>query len=154
MKTDQTEKPIPDEGWGIVANVVSDRTLRTGAKVWILGQDGNAETAVVLGLDKSGHKVRKFTKYKRLTNFRAAWIPPERRHEVESPFQYSTKEEAQKSADGFAAMWEPVRAMSRDGTQEIKPGITISEAYERRRQEYRRQGMSQQSKDLPDTDQS
>lgn len=61
--------------FGLVANLVSDRALRTGAKVWILGWNGDAENAQVRGISKGGRTITKYIRLKRLEKFRAAWIP-------------------------------------------------------------------------------
>jgi len=40
--------------FGVIANVVSDRQLKTGTKIWILHRSGDAENIQVRGLTKGG----------------------------------------------------------------------------------------------------
>jgi hypothetical protein len=115
--------------FGVVANVASDRVLRTGAKVWIERCNGDAECPVVRGCSKSGRVVEKYTHYKRLTNFRAAWIPEHLRERV--IWQWPEKERAQHVAATLASMWDGVRYFNRDGSEVKKDGITTSEAFRR-----------------------
>lgn len=60
--------------YGIAANVISDRALRTGARVWILRN--HFEHVYVTGLSKCGRRIRKFMQTKRIRNCRVAWVPP------------------------------------------------------------------------------
>lgn len=115
--------------FGLVANVASDRVLRTGAKVWIERCNGDAECPVVRGCSKSGRVVEKYTHYKRLTNFRAAWIPEHLRDRV--IWQWPDKEQAQQVAEKLSRMWADVRFFSRDGSEMKKDGITTNEAFQR-----------------------
>lgn len=115
--------------FGVVANVASDRVLRTGAKVWIERCNGDAECPVVRGCNKSGRVVEKYTHYKRLTNFRAAWIPEHLRQRV--LWQWPEKKRAQQVAAGLASMWGGVRYFNRDGSELKKDGITTGEAFRR-----------------------
>ena len=115
--------------FGVVANVASDRVLRTGAKVWIERCNGDAECPVVRGCSKSGRVVEKYTHYKRLTNFRAAWIPEHLRDRVIR--QWPEKESAQQVAATLASMWGGERYFNRDGTEMKKDGITTGEAFRR-----------------------
>ena len=115
--------------FGIVANVVSDRVLRTGAKVWIARCNDDAECPMVCGLNKFGRIVEKYTHYKRLTNFRAAWIPRHMRGRI--VLKWPEKSQAQQLSDTLAMMWHDVRYFSRDGTELKKDGITPSEAFRR-----------------------
>lgn len=117
--------------YGLIANVLSDRILRTGAKVWINYCNGDAACPTVYGLSKSGRMVRKYTHYKRLTNFRAAWIPEHWRDRLAD--QWATKEEAAKHAATLAEMWAGVRYFNRDGTQLLRDGVTEEEAFRRAR---------------------
>lgn len=87
--------------FGIVANVVSDRALRTGAKVWLcLWTGGSLDKPQVRGLSKGGRTITKHIAVKRLTNFRAAWIPPTMREDVAMTF---SKERAASLAADFNA---------------------------------------------------
>jgi hypothetical protein len=107
--------------YGLIANVISDRVLRTGAKVWIRYCNGDAACPSVTGLSKSGRRAQKHTHYKRLTNFRAAWIPEHLRDVV--VWQWETKDEAAKHATTLAATWAGVRYFNRDGTQLLRDGV-------------------------------
>ena len=117
--------------YGLIANVLSDSVLRTGAKVRINYCNGDAACPIVYGLSKSGRLVRKYTHYKRLTNFRAAWIPEHWRDRL--AYQWDTKEEATAHAEKLAAMWEGVRYFNRDGTQLLRDGVTERDAFQRAR---------------------
>lgn len=117
--------------YGLIANVLSDRVLRTGAKVWINYCNGDAACPIVFGLSKSGRMTQKYTHYKRLTNFRAAWIPEHLRERV--AWQWETKDEADVHAKTLAAMWADVRYFNRDGTQLLRDGVKEGEAFERAR---------------------
>lgn len=115
--------------FGIVANVLSDRVLRTGAKVWIERCNGDAECPVVRGISKSGRVVEKYTHYKRLTNFRVAWIPEHLRDRV--IWQWPEKEGAQQVAEKLSSMWGRVRYFNRSGSELKQDGITTGEAFRR-----------------------
>src|SRR4051812_48854340 len=104
----------PNNVFGICANVISDRALRTNAKVWINYCNGDAECPIVLGLSKSGRWITKYTHYKRLTNFRVKWVPEHMREQV--AWRWSIKEDAERRAHQMTEMWSKVRAFSRDGT--------------------------------------
>jgi hypothetical protein len=115
--------------YAIVANVKSDRILRTGAKVWILRCNGDAECPVVSGLSKGGGMVaKKYTHYKRLTNFRAAWVPLHLRERV--VWMWPDKARAQAVADGLGALWCGVRYFNRDGSTMLQDGITVTQAFD------------------------
>jgi hypothetical protein len=120
--------------FGIVANVISDKVLRSGAKVWIIYVNGDASCPRVTGLSKGGgRQCVKYTHFKRLTNFRAKWIPEHMRGASEQwhpIYQYDTKAKAQAHADVLNRMWEGVRSFRRDGTL-IRDGITEGEAFRR-----------------------
>lgn len=119
--------------FGIVANVKSDRVLRTGAKVWIHRCNGDAECPVVSGLNKSGRYLTKYTHYKRLKNFRAAWVPAHMRNRV--AWAWPEKERAADLAQKLGEMWAGVRYYSRDGTELREDGVSTSEAFRRARQQ-------------------
>ena len=114
--------------FGIVANVISDRVLRTGAKVWLVDCNGGAECPQVIGLSKGGRILMKYTHHKRLENHRAAWIPEHLRDRV--IWQWDTKQEAQEAASGLRELWAGVRFFHRDGTL-LREGITTSQAFAR-----------------------
>lgn len=113
--------------FGLVANVVSDRALRTGAKVWILGWNGDAENAQVRGLSKGGKVITKYVRLKRLEKFRAAWIPECRRKDVWATFQWEDKSHAARLAESMRK-WETVQIFHRDGTL-IREGKPTSEFF-------------------------
>lgn len=123
--------------FGIVANVISDRVLRTGAKVWVCYCNGDASCPRVMGLSHGGRWVEKYTHFKRLENFRAKWIPEHLRwgnYRGGYPviWTYDTKDEAQKHADLLNRMWEGVRFFHRDGRL-LQDGITEGQVFERAR---------------------
>lgn len=71
--------------YGIVANVVeTDRVLRTGAKVWLLGgwNGGGFERVRVRGASRSGRPIEKISPIVRFDNFRVAWMPEHLRDDV------------------------------------------------------------------------
>jgi hypothetical protein len=117
--------------YGLVANVVSDRVLRTGARVWILRCNGDASCPIVTGRSKGGRIVQKYTHYKRLTNFRSAWIPEHMRGRVE--WKWEGKAEAAGLAATLGAMWAGIRQYSRDGKVLVRDGEPESAAFERAR---------------------
>lgn len=101
--------------WGIVANVLSDRALRTGARVWVLRCNGDAENPVVRGLSKHGRLITKYTKFRRLTNYRAAMLPPGLPDEAWPSLCYRTKEEAAAWAALLESRWRDVQYTRPDG---------------------------------------
>lgn len=114
--------------YGLVANVVSDHALRTGARVWIYGWNGDAENAQVRGLAKSGRPITKYIKLKRLERFRAAWIPDGQRRNVWATFQWEDKAHVTELATALLAMWSKVRFYHRDGRQ-LREGLPASVAF-------------------------
>lgn len=120
--------------FGIVANVISDKVLRTGAKVWICYCNGDASCPRVMGLAKGGNWCEKYTHFKRLENFRAKWIPEHLRAPAYKGYgvcwQYATKEEAQLHAVSLNEMWKGVRFFHSKG-QLLRDGITEGEAFKR-----------------------
>lgn len=125
--------PIQPDAFGIVANVIADQILRTGAKVWILHCNGDAEKPIVLGLSRGGRKVEKYTHFKRLENFRAAWIPLHVREQVLLGWSHPTKDAAAEHALALTKMWSGVRRQNPDGTFSPPDGITAGEAFRRAR---------------------
>jgi len=112
--------------FGIVANVISDRVLRTGAKVWI-GYP-HWPCVVVRGLSKGGRTIAKFIHMKRLENFRAAWMP-EHIRDLGGYYalRFDKKSEPQEAAQAWAAHWLGVRSFRSDGAM-VRDGITEGEA--------------------------
>ena len=115
--------------FGVVANVESDRILRTGAKVWVLQCNGDAAHPYVVGLSKGGRKVFKYSHFKRLTNYRAAWIPEHLRGDVTR--KWTDKADAERAAAYLSAVWSGVRYFLRDSETPIKDGITEQDAFRR-----------------------
>ncbi len=123
--------------YGIVANVISDRVLRTGAKVWIIRCNGDASCPLVVGLSKGGRRITKYTHFKRLENFRAKWIPEPFRWDPSNPgkswaviWEWTDRAVAESSAAMLAEMWAGVRSFDRLGNL-LKDGITEEEAFRR-----------------------
>lgn len=114
--------------YGIVANVISDRILRTGAKVWVHRCNGDAAHPFVSGVSKGGRLVGKYIPYKRLTNFRSAWVPPNLRERVS--WRWDTRADAEQLAATLAMMWTGVQFFHRDGTL-LQAGVTEGAAFER-----------------------
>ncbi len=117
--------------YGIVANVASDRVLRTGARVWIHRCNGDAACPVVSGISKSGRVVEKYTHYKRLVNFRSAWVPDHMRGRV--VWQWDDRTNAEERAAWLAEMWLGVRYFSRDGKTLLQDGVTEGAVFDRYR---------------------
>jgi hypothetical protein len=115
--------------FAIVANVLSDRVLRTGAKVWVCRCNGDAACPIVIGLSKSGRRITKYTHYKRLENFRAAWLPEHLRDDV--VWRWDEKREATMTAEFIVKLWAGVRYYNRDGSALMRDGISEEAAFER-----------------------
>lgn len=130
--------------FGVVANVISDRVLRTGAKVWICYVNGDASCPRVIGLSKNGRLVEKYTHYKRFENFRAKWVPEHLRNGVPGRHWlgviliWPTKEEAQHYADCLNEMWRGVRFFHHDGRL-LLDGDPESEAFRRAHRRWARE---------------
>jgi len=88
--------------------------------------NGDAANPIVYGLSKTGRMVKKYTCYKRLTNFRAAWIPDNWVDKIS--YKWETKEEANEHAKRLSEIWSVVRFFNRDGTTILRDGVTESEA--------------------------
>lgn len=120
----------------IVANVVSDKVFRVGAKVYIVRANQGADNAEVIGLSRGGRRVNKYIPYKRLTNFRAAWVPPYLQ-EGKAPFSWAIgcwwhdKTDAQEVADKLTQIWTGVRFFSKDGERLMRDGVSVGVAYKR-----------------------
>jgi hypothetical protein len=96
------EKDTPPS-YGIVANAVADKVFRRGAKVLILWCNGDAECPYVNGLSVGGRRITKYTHYKKLTNFRAAWIPEQIRETV--GWRWEDKAKAEEMAAALNKRW-------------------------------------------------
>jgi hypothetical protein len=122
----------------IVANVKTDKALRTGAKVYLLSANQSAESVEVTGISKGGRRINKHIPYKRLTNFRAAFVPPHMQ-EGKAPWAYTVgcwwedKTAAQEVANKLNEIWKGVRYFSKDGERLMEDGITTGMAYKRAR---------------------
>jgi hypothetical protein len=119
-------EPAPLGEWGIVANVLWDRILRMGTKVYLLGWHGDYEFVKVQGLSKGGKTIRKYLPFKRLRTFRAAWLPPPIR--TEAWFHCATKAEAVAIAARLEALWPQVQFYTTEGVC-LRPGLTMGEAF-------------------------
>jgi hypothetical protein len=125
----RTATQDPPPLFGLVANVKSDHALRTGAKVWIHYCHGDAAHPFVSGISKSGRPIQKYTRYKRLTNFRAAWIPPPLRDRI--TWTWPDKEAAAQVAAKLEARWSDVRYFNPTGTELKQDGISEGESFRR-----------------------
>lgn len=107
--------------YGIVATVINDGVLRTGARVrlnYIYG----GRTARVWGLSKSGRPVGwKFIPLKRLRNFRAAWLPDH----PDLCMAWEERLDAQDAADELNLLWSGIRAFDHKGRL-VKDGVPES----------------------------
>jgi hypothetical protein len=119
------EKP-PSFQWGIAANVLQDKVLRTNAKVLVLTCRGGDVNALVSGLDKGGRMVTKFTKLKRLERFRPVWLTPKMREKVWGAWE--TKEEVKVIADTMNKHWGGVRFFDSTGQTLIRNGRSERQA--------------------------
>ena len=121
-----------DGRYGVVANVIQDRVLRKGAKVYILRVHGEAESVSVTGISSGGRKIEKHIPLKRLENFRAAWIPD---HILSAWYgchlRFESKPEAQKLASDWVEMWKGIQWFSKDGTEKVRDGEPASVAFSR-----------------------
>lgn len=75
--------------FGIVANVAAaDSCLRLGARVVVLSIPGNPDHLLVRGISRGGRVVTKYTAWRRLKNYRVAWV-------YDHPYGFATREEAE-----------------------------------------------------------
>src|SRR5579872_523818 len=112
--------------FGIVANVISDNALRTGAKVHVIALE--ADRVEVIGISKGGRKITKYIACKKLEKFRAAYIPPVVL-EV-SRYTFRDKGEAEFMAKHLVDVWTGVRFFHRNGVL-LRDGITLGMAWVR-----------------------
>ena len=120
------EKP-PSSLWGLAANIVQDKILRTNAKVHIVTWHGDAENVLVMGLNIEGRRVTKYTKFKRLVNFRPVWLAPNIVDKI--PVAMATKEAAQDLANVLTARWGNVRFFDSTGQTLLRAGKPQSKAF-------------------------
>lgn len=120
----------------IIANVKSDKALRTGAKVYLLNANQGADHVEVHGISKSGRRINKYLPYKRLENFRAAWVPDHLNSKKTREWWavgcwWYEKADAKDAADKLTAAWDGVRYFSAGGSCLMQDGVTTSVAYQR-----------------------
>ena len=112
--------------YAVIANVIKDNQLRTGAKVYILYCHGMAESPLVYGMARGGKRIEKYISYKKLKKFRSQWVPQHIRHRVK--WSYEDRKEADKCAKSLELMWTNVRLFDSAG-HIIKEGVTASQAF-------------------------
>lgn len=94
--------------WGVKANIAEPRSaMRTGALVWVVltNPGWGGDRLCVLARSRGGRLIETWIGTKRLTNFRAAWVPEHLRGRV-SPFE--TREKAEQWAKRVQGMWANV----------------------------------------------
>lgn len=111
--------------FGLIANVMTDHALRTGAKVHVLEYDGDIGRTLVTGLNKSGRSIEKYVSWKRLTDIRAAFIPEHLRKRTQ--IWWDDKASVQEVALELTQLWQFVRTFHPDGRL-LKEGIPEGEA--------------------------
>jgi hypothetical protein len=113
--------------FGVIANVKSDRQLRTGAKVWIVYCKEDTKIPIVRGLSKHGKIITKYCHYKRLKNYRAAYIPEHLLKKVDRfYFKWESKDIAIARARDLNVIWSGIRRFSRDGSKLLEAGAPNS----------------------------
>lgn len=113
--------------FGIVANVESDRVFRTGAKVYILTPESFTFNCLCNGISKSGRLIEKHISLKRLTNFRAAFVPDcisKRYYKWNRPQLWESKEKCSEAAKRLEEIFKDIRYFSKDGKELLKDGKT------------------------------
>ncbi|WP_128100983.1 hypothetical protein [Paenibacillus sp. DCT19] len=113
--------------YAVIANVIIDNQLRTGAKVFILYCHGMAESPKVYGMAKGGKRIEKYISYKKLKKFRSQWIPEHIRHRVR--WSYEDRASADRSAKALELMWTNVRVYDTSGKL-VKDGVSASKVDE------------------------
>ncbi|MCM3173030.1 hypothetical protein [Paenibacillus sp. MER 99-2] len=113
--------------YAVIANVIIDNQLRTGAKVFILYCHGMAESPKVYGMAKGGKLIEKYISYKKLKKFRSQWIPEHIRHRVR--WSYEDRASADRRAKQLELMWTNVRVHDTSGKL-IKDGVSASKVDE------------------------
>ncbi|HCF6760366.1 hypothetical protein [Pseudomonas aeruginosa] len=74
--------------------------------------------------------MKKYSHFKRLENFRAAWVPDHIMPMM--TIRFEGKDEAAKSAEALKDMWSGVRFYSSGGSVLQRDGVSESEAFRRR----------------------
>ncbi|PAF30857.1 hypothetical protein [Paenibacillus sp. 7516] len=113
--------------YAVIANVIEDNQLRTGAKVYILYCHGMDERSLVYGMAKGGKRIEKYISYKKLKKFRSQWVPEHIRHRVQ--WSYEHRADADHRAQTLDFMWTNVRAFNSAGDL-IKEGLSQNEVYQ------------------------
>ncbi|KQY84062.1 hypothetical protein ASD24_09720 [Paenibacillus sp. Root52] len=113
--------------YAVIANVIIDNQLRTGAKVFILYCHGMAESPKVYGMAKGGKRIEKYISYKKLKKFRSQWIPEHIRPRVH--WSYEDRASADRSAKALELMWTNVRVYDTSGKL-VKDGVSSSKVDE------------------------
>ena len=111
--------------YGLIANVMTDHVLRTGAKVNVIMYHGYIGRVEVMGLNKSGRRVTKHMAWKRLTNIRSAWIPEHLQKETR--VWWKDREDADKAALELTELWRFVRSFHPDGRL-LNDGVSEGQA--------------------------
>lgn len=119
--------------YGLVANVISDRQLRTGAKVWVLGWHGDFLHPRVYGLSKGGQMIQKYTHFKRLERYRVKWMPDVIYGNNRLYLTLADDDRAvmERHAEALNYIWSGIVSYTRDGTEIRHYGLPMSIAYER-----------------------
>ena len=125
----KSDSKYPTPKFCVVANVISDSSLRTNANVFILHRDNDPAKPYVRGRGKSNRQICKRIAMKRLTRFRAWWLPDHMREQV--ALSWDTKAEAMEFAAILHRTYGAMRAFNADGSVLIKQGLTESEVYAR-----------------------
>lgn len=106
---------MSDKEFGVVANIeVTDRILRNGTKVWLIGGTGGEgwDRFVVHGLSRSPRRIEKWIPTKRLSNFRAAWMPPHIREKFPHPYFSGSRSEMEELAANLDIYAESLRQIA------------------------------------------
>jgi hypothetical protein len=124
----------------IIANVKEDKAFRNGAKVYLLNGRQSSNSVEVHGISKGGRKINKYIPYKRLENFRAAWVPDHLNYEKTKIWWgvgcwWELKEDAQDAANKLAMIWAGIRYFSENEGRLMQDGAPTSEAHNRARGE-------------------
>lgn len=91
--------------WGVKVNIAEPRSaMRTGALAWVFltNKGWGGERLCVLARSRGGRLIQTWIGAKRLTNFRAAWIPVHLRDRVAA---WETREAADEWAKRVQGRW-------------------------------------------------
>lgn len=109
----------------IVGNVISDKILRTGARVYIIDPRYEFHSVIVRGLNKFGRATNKHIPWKRIENIRVGYIPPKLQKYCK--LWWDDKEQAQLVASELNQIWKDVQSIHPDG-RIIKEGMSLGQA--------------------------